>query len=247
MDKYTLFYGDCLKLLPSLKDQSVDAIITDLPYGTTEASWDAIIDLSEMWKQARRLLKEKGVFVTTAQQPFTSILICSNLEWFKYCWTWEKPRAAGFLDARKRPLSNIEDIPVFAESSYTYNPQMLKGRKHKRGTNSRAKKIQVYGAFTDKQTESDEYFPNRLLDFDVAASKNHPTEKPLELYEYLVKTYTNAGKTVLDFCMGSGTTGEACMILGRKFIGIEKEKKYFDIAEKRIHKASQSIPMFTDV
>lgn len=233
--------GDCLEILPTLADKSVDAIITDLPYGTTACKWDVIIPLDKMWEQVRRLCK--GAFVTTASQPFTSVLIMSNLDWFKYEWIWEKPKATGHLDARRKPLKAHENAVVFSANGHTYNPQLTKGRRyknyHKPGDSG-----EVYGevnkySFDNQGTR----FPRSIVDFTHVQDPEHPTQKPVALYEYLIRTYTNEGDTVLDFCMGSGTTGVACVKTNRNFIGMEKESNYFDIASRRIHEAQQQMVM----
>jgi site-specific DNA-methyltransferase (adenine-specific) len=249
---YQLFHGDCLDLLPTLADKSIDAIITDLPYGTTSCSWDEIIPFAPMWEQVKRLCK--GVFVTTASQPFTSKLIMSNTKDFKYEWIWRKNKKVGFLNANKMPLFEHENIVVFCDGSTIYNPQMSIGKKHTRGSN-RHRGSDNYGNFNPKEYESSEWYPTSVIDVKsqsdscvTFASKpnrldTHPTQKPVALYEYLIRTYTNEGETVLDFTMGSGTTGVACMKSNRNFIGIEKELNYFEIAQKRIAEAAQQPPL----
>lgn len=232
-----LYLGDCLEVLPILPAQSVDAIITDLPYGTTACKWDVAIPFEPMWAQVKRLLKPRGAFVTTASQPFTSALVMSNPKWFRYAWVWKKQKPTGFLDARRKPLKAHEDIAVFSPNGHTYNPQGLvpvsiqNGRRNKAGRG-------IYGVVSAgdyQQTEGN--FPRSVIDFPVLTQgTEHPTQKPVALLEYLIRTYTNAGDTVLDFVMGSGTTGVACINTGRRFIGIEKEKKYFDSAIERIEK-----------
>lgn len=232
-----LLLGDCTELVFTLPPQSVDAIITDIPYGTTACKWDTIIPFDILWKMVKHVLKPKGAFVTTASQPFTSALVMSNPKWFKYNLIYKKNKSTGFFDAKRRPLNNYEDIPVFCESATTYNPQMTRaGKIYKRGFVKR-KKSDCYGEEKDfVQLESGQRYPTRIIDINNANTNGiiHPTQKPVALYEYLVKTYTNEGDTVLDFCMGSGTTGVACKNTGRQFIGIEKEKSYFEIAKGRI-------------
>jgi site-specific DNA-methyltransferase (adenine-specific) len=218
-----LYLGDCLDILPTLPGKCADAIITDLPYGTTSCSWDVVIPFEPMWKQVKRLCK--GAFVTTASQPFTSVLIASNLEWFKYDWVWNKIRVTNFAAAKFQPLRTHESVVVFYNGSVTYNPQLTgKGKKpfgKLTGSDSpTAGKMGVDRSFGVGYPKSIlEYMrPNNLTEGYL-----HPTQKPTGLYEYLIKTYTNPGDTVLDFCAGSGTTGIAAIRTGRNFIGIERE------------------------
>jgi len=241
-DDYTLYHGDCLDILPTLAAQSIHAIITDLPYGTTQCKWDTIIPFPDLWRAVKHVLKPRGAFVTTASQPFTSLLICSNLDWFKYEWIWEKSRKTGFLDVKDRPLKGHENIVVFSNGQATFTPQMTKGKEHSRGGASTGP-AQVYGKFADRKTTgSDEYYPHSVLYFPVVQIPDHSTEKPVALYQYLIRTYTNPGETVLDLTMGSGTTGVAAIQTGRRFIGIEKDLQYFNVAERRI--ANAQPPLF---
>lgn len=240
MSRFQLFEGDCLKWLPTLAAGSVDAIIADLPYGTTACEWDSIIPLDKLWPQFKRLIKLGGAVVLFGSQPFTSALVMSNPAWFKYCWVWKKSRATGFLDARKRPLNEVEDILLFSSGQTTYNPQMRKGRIHARGAGSRAKPVGVYSKFIDKKTFDDCYFPQRIIEFDSPVEQCHPTQKPVDLLSYLIRTYTNPGDLVLDCTMGSGTTGVAALQTGRRFIGIELDSAYFQIAHRRITDASRA-------
>lgn len=254
-----LYHGDCLEVLPTFPPASVEAIITDLPYGTTACEWDSIIPLAPMWEQVKRVLKANGVFVTTSSQPFTTILIQSNFDWFKYEWTWYKTISSGFLHAKNAPLKIHENVLVFSagaishdgfsENRMTYNPQFSKGKPFKKFNN--AEKKHKWGGIGrpsqgDYLEVNDGFrYPSSVLEFANPNNDNqHPTQKPLSLYEYLIRTYTNPGETVLDFCMGSGTTGVAAVQTGREFIGIEKERKYFVIAEKRIGSAHP--PLFTE-
>jgi site-specific DNA-methyltransferase (adenine-specific) len=235
----TLYHGDCLDILPTLADKSVDAIITDVPYGTTACKWDVIIPLDKMWEQVRRLCK--GAFVTTASQPFTSVLIVSNLDWFKYEWVWNKVKPSGFQIAKHKPMTQHENVLVFYKSAGMYNPQTIKRdkpikyRQYSTGNSNPLK----YSDFAERET--DFFYPKSILDFSNAAQtgKEHPTQKPVALYEYLIKTYTNPGDTVLDFCAGSGTTGVAAIRTGRNAILIEREPEYFAVMERRIHEAQQ--------
>ena len=249
--------GDCLDILPTLADKSVDAIIADVPYGTTACKWDVIIPLDKMWEQVKRLCK--GAFVTTASQPFTSVLIMSNLDWFKYELIWNKTMPSGFLHAKNKPMKKHENVVVFSPASavhksqtknrMTYNPIMGKGKPYKKTNDPRVNLAwsNMLRPSTNKPVTNinmGERYPVSVLDFSNGNNHNeHPTQKPVALYEYLIKTYTNAGDTVLDFCMGSGTTGVACVNTGRNFIGIEKQADYFAIAERRIQEAQQQMVM----
>jgi site-specific DNA-methyltransferase (adenine-specific) len=231
--------GDCLDILPTLPDGCADAIITDLPYGTTACKWDVIIPFDKMWEQVKRLCK--GAFVTTASQPFTSVLVVSNLDWFKYEMTWNKRLPTGFLDANRKPLKVHENIAVFSRNGHTYNPQMWQSTPYKKG---RKKLTESYGEYKLLSGESDgKRYPVSILDISNANRNKdgHPTQKPVALYEYLIKTYTNPGDTVLDFCMGSGTTIVAAIKTGRNAIGIEKEAPYFEIAQRRIQELQMEL------
>lgn len=255
MSDYQLYLDDCLEVLPTLKDKSVDAIITDLPYGTTACEWDVIIPLDAMWKQVKRVLKVNGVFITTSAQPFTSVLIVSNLSMFRYDITWDKVTPTGFLNCNNAPLRSHESIVIFYQQQPTYNPQMIKkpykGSRTGAGFTQKGKSIKggVYGSLVHGSGfRSDMSYPKSVWEFPTGNGQTkshyeHPTQKPVALYEYLIRTYTNAGDTVLDFCMGSGTTIVAAIQTGRKSIGIEKEEKYFKIAKRRAQAAN--IPLFT--
>lgn len=241
-----LLHGDCLELLPCITDASVALVLTDPPYGTTACKWDSIIPLEPMWKQVWRVLKPNGAAVFTASQPFTSALVMSNPKGFHQSMTWAKNKASGHLNAKKRHLTGHEDILVFCDGSPTYNPQKWQSRPASRAT--RTKPTAVYGAQVSTTYEGGqtERYPTTVLQFAVinndgsGEGRFHPTQKPVALMEYLIKTYTNEGETVLDFTMGSGTTGVACMNTGRNFIGIERDEKYFQIASERIEKAKSS-------
>jgi site-specific DNA-methyltransferase (adenine-specific) len=252
MSRYVLHLGDCLEVMRGLEAQSVDAIITDLPYGTTACSWDEVIPFAPMWEAVRHVLKPKGAFVTTASQPFTSKLIMSNLGWFKYEWIWKKSKPNGWQHAQNKPMKTTEDILVFSpapmghvtilgENRMTFNPQGVKmaGKNvvsavfHGRTMGARPNQIGTeYQAYTG--------FPSNFLDYPniVGSDAIHPTQKPVALYEYLIRTYTNDGETVIDMTMGSGTTGVAAMRTGRLFVGIELDAGYFAIAQERIANAA---------
>lgn len=250
-----LLLGDCLELLPTLADKSVDAIITDLPYGTTACSWDVVIPFAPMWEQVKRICK--GAFVTTASQPFTSLLITSNLKCFKYEWIWRKNYGGNFATLKHQPNKVHENIVVFSANGHTYNPQMQRTesaevlrRANAKGASSIIRRKNQKKNHTPNINYVEGRFsefvnPKSVQEFDSVSKYHleHPTQKPVALYEYLIKTYTNEGDTVLDFCMGSGTTGEACVKLNRNFIGIEKKLEYFGYACRRIYLAQQQMVM----
>ena len=244
---YKLYKGDCLEIMPTLEAGSVDAIITDLPYGTTACEWDSIIPLDEMWKQVKRVLKSNGVFITTASQPFTSLLVMSDVNIFNSRWIWQKDKAANFGVANYRPLNIVEDVLIFSKGVPTYNPQMWDSKKksNKGGKGSVINGVYGSNGFKWNYRDTTEKYPDNVIYFatpkhnDGENGSYHPTQKPVALYEYLIKTYTNFGETVLDITMGSGTTIIAAMKTGRKSIGIERDPKYFAIAEKRIKQAAQ--------
>ena len=247
----TIYHGDCLEIMPDLLANSVDAIITDLPYGTTACKWDVVIPFEPMWAHVWRILKQNGVFITTASQPFTSALVMSNPRLFKYEWIWHKNSSGGFATAKKLPMKFHENIIVFYKNRPTYNPQFQeysdstkyrfkegeKTNRQKQVRNS-TNKIHAGLSFGGEQPVlfSRGKYPESVQKFNNQSNNKrlHPTQKPVALMEYLIKTYTNEGDTVLDFCMGSGTTGVACKHLNRNFIGIELEEKYFNIAKERI-------------
>ena len=231
-----LLNGDCLELMKTIPDGSVDMVLTDPPYGTTECKWDSIIDMSEMWLQLERIIKPNGAIVMTASQPFTSLLVCSNIKLFKYDLVWDKPSGTGFFNAKKMPLRNHESILVFYRKLPTYNPQMTHGHKRKTAVKKMVDS-ECYGkAFKKTNYDSTSRYPRSIQTFssDKQKSNLHPTQKPVALMEWLIKTYTNENEIVLDFTMGSGSTGVACVNTNRKFIGIELDENYFNIAKKRI-------------
>jgi site-specific DNA-methyltransferase (adenine-specific) len=219
--------------MKEIPDGSVDMILTDPPYGTTKCKWDSSIPLGPMWEQLKRVIKLNGAIVMTASQPFTTTLVASNMGNYRHQWVWNKNNSAGFATAKIRPFAICEDVLVFGYGRVNYYPQMTKGKMRKKGGYG---KSDNYG-IKPTVKYSDEYYPKNLLEFGNASQKGktHPTQKPLALMEYLIKTYTNEGDTVLDFTMGSGTTGVACKNLNRNFIGIELDPEYFKIAEKRIN------------
>ena len=238
-----LFKGDCLEVMDRLIEEGiiVDAIICDPPYGTTACKWDSVIPFDEMWDRLNKLIKPNGAIVLFGSEPFSSLLRVSNLKNYKYDWIWDKVSIVGFANAKKMPLYNIEKISVFYKKLPLYNPQgiiKIDKKKIKNGTTHKAKTEKGIsaingGRFKESYTQEYTNYPKQILAFPREAGV-HPTQKPVALMEYLIKTYTNENETVLDFTMGSGTTGVACKNLNRNFIGIEMDDKYFEIAENRI-------------
>ena len=246
MNSIRLMLGDCLERMKEIPDGSVDMILTDPPYGTTACKWDSIIDLPLMWEQLKRVIKPNGAIVMTASQPFTTTLISSNMGGFAFCWVWDKCFAANFVQAKRQPLKDHEDVVVFTKTGKqpAYYPQMVKRDKPiKKGGNKQSMAIPIAEteaakAFGETGKTYDYKHPTSQIRFNCRDGRGiHPTQKPVALMEYLIKTYTNEGETVLDFTMGSGTTGVAAKNLGRDFTGIEMDEGYFKIAEKRIKEA----------
>jgi len=234
-----LLQGDCLEKMKDVPDGSVDMVLTDPPYGTTACKWDSVIPFDEMWEQLNRIIKPNGAIVLFGSEPFSSALRMSNIKNYKYDWVWEKERPSNPMLAKKQPLSYNENISVFYKKQCLYNPQKTKGKaNHGRLKGEHFNKItqskSIYSSNTD-----DMKYPKRIVKFNTERDKDngHPTQKPVALMEYLIKTYTNEGETVLDFAMGSGTTGVACANLGRDFIGVEMDLDYFNIALTRIEEA----------
>ena len=229
-----IYNGDCLELMRQIDDKSIDMILCDLPYGTTACKWDTVIPFEPLWAHYKRIIKDNGAIVLTASQPFTSALVMSNIKMFKYCWYWDKKQGTGFLNSKKQPMKSIEEVVVFYKNQSAYNPQMRLGFKPyicKQGDT----KTQNYGKQTGAITVSDgSRYPLNMLEFIRDKEKIHPTQKPVALFEYLIKTYTNEGELVLDNCAGSGTTGIACLNTNRNFILMEKDAGYFEIARNRI-------------
>lgn len=248
LDVNNIYHGDCLELMNGIPDKSMDMILCDLPYGTTACKWDMIIPFESLWEQYARIIKDNGAIVLTSDEPFTSNLILSNIKNFRYRITWDKVnKLTNFMNAKKMPLKQTEDICIFYKKQPTYNPIMTDSGKpyHYKRTN-KGTQTEVYGK--NGMTEgylsisNGERHPTNLLsikgDFK---NKIHPTQKPVELFEWLIKTYTNEGETVLDNCMGSGTTAIACINTNRNYIGIELDEKYYNIAKNRINKHKSSI------
>lgn len=236
-----LLKGDCLELMPKLT-KPVDMILCDLPYGTTACKWDTVIPFEPLWEQYKRLIKPNGAIVLTASQPFTSALVMSNVQMFKYEWVWDKNRGSNFATTKYMPMKEHENILVFADGKTLYNPQY---EKRSEGGKSRAAyqinpsntgKREAYSGMLANETRNidpDYRVPRSIQKFNTEVGL-HPTQKPVALFEYLIKTYTNEGDTVLDNCMGSGTTAVACENLNRKWIGIEREEKYCEIIKERL-------------
>jgi site-specific DNA-methyltransferase (adenine-specific) len=238
-----LYQGDCLEIMRNIPDASVDMVLCDLPYGTTQNKWDSVIPLDKLWGEYVRITKESAAIILTAQTPFDKVLGYSNLPLLKYEWIWEKNIATGFMNAAKMPLKSHENVLVFYQKLPTYNPQFTMGKPYKAKRKGNVDTGENYGQVgikvrTDTINDGRRY-PQTVQQFDKENGL-HPTQKPVALMEYLVKTYTNEGDTVLDNTMGSGTTGVACVNLRRKFIGIEKDEKYFQIAKERIENANRT-------
>ena len=235
-----LLQGDCLSLLLDVPEKSVDMVCADLPFGTTRCRWDSVIDIPAMWKQYNRIIKDRGVIVLHAQTPFDKVLGASNLPMLRYEWIWEKGTATGHLNAKKAPMKALENLLVFYKKPPKYHPIKTTGHKPMNAVyHNPDKSTDVYGdhCTTANSKGTTSRYPRSVLRFPVVTVGTlHPTQKPLALIEYLISTYTDPGDVVLDNCMGSGTTGVACKNLGRHFIGMEKDQKYFDIARNRIEK-----------
>lgn len=232
-----LIRGDCLEELKNIPDGSVDMVLTDPPYGTTACKWDTVIPFEPMWEQLKRVTKKNGAIVLFGSQPFTSALVMSNPKMFKYEWVWNKVTGRGHLVAKHRPMAQHENISVFGNGKTTYNPQMVLMDKPQKGKSVEASRTSLVGGKTTKESEvivRTHKYPKTIIVQGVDGKYVHPTQKPVALMEYLIKTYTNEGETVLDFTMGSGTTGVACKNLNRNFIGIELDEEYFATAQKRI-------------
>ena len=231
--------GDCLELMKYIPDKSIDAIICDLPYGTTRNKWDSIIPLDRLWEQYKRVIKENGAIVLFSAEPFTSLLITSNIQWFRYDLIWCKTQGSDFLNANRKPLRSHENICVFCKKQPTYNAQKTEGKPYK--AKSGETTSSNFGKFSGNhhtENKDGKRYPLSVLRFsgEHNRGKKHPTQKPTDLLEWLIKTYTNEGETVLDNCMGSGSTGVACVNTNRNFIGIELDEGYFQVAKERIEK-----------
>lgn len=252
MNKINLIQGDCLEKMKQIDDKSIDMILCDLPYGTTACKWDEIIPFDKLWEQYNRIIKDNGVIVLFSSEPFTSKLISSNINNFKYKWIWEKQKASNFMLAKKQPLKNYEEVCVFYNSQCTYNPQLQElteeGKKRNNRTQNGNKNNltdTVYGDMTDIKVMNykgkTQGYPKMIVKFNTVVNNQfkkclvHPTQKPIDLLEYLINTYTNEGQTVLDNTMGSCSTGIACINTRRNFIGIELDNTYFETCKNRVN------------
>jgi len=252
MEVNKIICGDCLEVMPNIPDKFIDMILCDLPYGTTACKWDIIIPFEPLWKEYKRIIKDNGVIVLTASQPFTSMLVMSNLKMFKYEWIWDKIQGSNFMNLKNRPLKTQEQILIFSKiANFTFNPIRVPRsekslKRHEAGiaVNRKFPRTHIVEHYNTKRPENlkldidGKKHPIDIIQFSTIEKGRynfkHPTKKPVALFEYLIKTYTNKGDLVLDNCAGSGTTGVACKNLGRNYILIEKESKYVEIAERRI-------------
>lgn len=241
MEINKIYNEDCLEGMKRIPDKSIDMILCDLPYGTTNCKWDNVIPFEPLWEQYNRIIKEHCAIVLFGQEPFASRLRMSNIKMYKYDWVWDKHRTGGFLNAKKRPLKRVKNISVFSIKPPVYYPIMeTRGKPRDKGCygESGCNGSGVYGKFKPLKRVNNIYYPTDILNFSNAVNKGklHPTQKPVELCEYLIKTYTNEGALVLDNCIGSGTTAVACINTNRNYIGFELDKHYFDVANERVEK-----------
>lgn len=240
--KKEILLGDCLELMKDIPNESIDMILADLPYGTTQCKWDSIIDLNKLWEQYERIIKTNGAIVLTAQQPFTSMLVMSNLKLFKYDWVWKKPKGTGHLNAKKQPMRDKEDVLVFYKNQCTYNPQWTWGEPYsnlKSGKTAKPSTAEVSGKYMNgaeyRNGSDGRRYPKQVQEFGVVERGTiHPTEKPVDLFRYFIRTYTNEGELVLDNTAGSGTTAIACLEENRQFIVMEQDPNYFEKIKKRV-------------
>ncbi|HQB64114.1 MAG TPA: site-specific DNA-methyltransferase [Sedimentibacter sp.] len=253
MPEIKIIHGDCLEIMPTLADKSVDMILCDLPYGTTACKWDTIIPFEPLWKQYKRLIKDKGAIVLTASQPFTSALVMSNIEWFKYEYIWDKVKATGMLNASHQPLRRHENVLIFCNGKTIYNPQKIKNPKgiekrslykYQRENEGGETVGEIKQGGVSDNYEADKLLPVSIQQFSKDNKPIHPTQKPVALFEYLIRTYTNEGDTVLDNCAGSGTTGIAAWRQKRNAILIEKDELYFNAAKERFYRETRQVAMF---
>lgn len=238
--RVNLMFGDCIDRMGEIRDKSIDMIFCDLPYGTTQCKWDSIIPFGPLWEHYNRIIKDNGAIVLFSSQPFTTSLIMSNIKMYRYEWIWVKTLPVGHLNAKRMPMRAHENIEVFYKKQPVYNPQITHGHKRRVVNTNYVREADgnsCYGReVRNTSYDSTDRYPTDVQTFRNANRKKilHPTQKPVELCEYMIKTYTNPGDTVLDNCMGSGSIGVAAVRTGRKFIGIENDRKYFEIAKQRI-------------
>ena len=247
-----LQHGDCLELMKDIPDKSIDMILCDLPYGTTACKWDTVIPFGALWEQYKRIINGNGAIVLFGAEPFSSYLRTSNMEWYKYDWIWIKNNAVGFVNAKLKPMNKHEVVCVFSsgktancnKSNMPYYPQgLLQISKMRKSRHKKRKDNSYWRPSNDGKVYVQQYtnYPTTVLEFAKPHKAVHPTQKPVALCEYLIKTYTNEGETVLDNCMGSGTTGVACVNTSRNFIGMELDAHYFDVAKQRIEQAQTEL------
>lgn len=234
IENVKLYHGDCLEVMRDIPDKSIDMILCDLPYGTTACKWDSVIPFEPLWEQYNRIIKDKGAIVLFGSEPFSSYLRMSNIKNYRYDWIWEKEQGANFMLCKYQPYKVHETISVFSKKRHIYYPQMTEGKPYISGKGTSG---DITGNVKKVQTKNNgTRYPRSIQKFNTNKSKGslHPTQKPIDLLQYLIKTYTNEGDLILDNCMGSGSTGIACLNTNRKFIGIEKDENYFNIAKRRI-------------
>lgn len=245
MSKIELMQGDCLELMKNISDKSIDMILCDLPYGTIQCKWDTIIPFQSLWDTYKRIIKDDGAICLFAQEPFATELRYSNLKMYKYDWIWQKPQGTNFLNCKNQPLKNYEIICVFGKKKLLYNPQMAEGKPY---VSRNGNVGEVYGEKKIITHNKGTRYPTSIQKFNGVSNiqRFHPTQKPVALCEYLIKTYTNEGDTVLDNCMGSGTTGVACVHTNRDFIGMELDEHYYNIAKERIENEIRAVDCSLD-
>lgn len=230
-----ILHGDCLELMKEIPDGSIDMILCDLPYGTTACKWDTVIPFEPLWKQYKRVIKSNGAIVLTGREPFTSLLVGSNFKQYKHKWIWNKKQSGSFQNAKYMPLQIEEDVLVFSNGRVNYYPQMRNGKMRKRGGAKEKSRVVGSGLNNGYENYSDLYYPSNIIEItNPRKNKLHPTQKPVALFEYLIKTYTNEGDTVLDNCAGSGTTAIACINTNRKYICMEKDETYYKLMCERV-------------
>lgn len=237
--------GNCLNILPQLPNKYFDMILCDLPYGTTQCKWDTIIPFEQLWKQYKRIVKDHGAIVLTAREPFTSLLVVSNIKNYKHKWVWNKKLSGSFQNAKFMPLQIEEDIIVFAAGRVNYYPQMRQGKMRKRGGAKKKSGVTGNGWRDGYENYSDMYYPVNIIEMvNTRKGRLHPTQKPIALFEYLIKTYTKEGDIILDHCIGSGTTAIAAMRANRRFFGCDISEEYVQLALERIKKERARYPLF---